>query len=223
MLQHVSKNPDKIGSLLGHHAERIRVDSSLRSFARLPEAELGAAIDGLIADLRARTDICCAAFFTGMQDERELLLAELQKLRTGSVSSYKAGLVGLINDHRQADMPQKCQGQFCDPEISSSDPKAEVPHKAIGPQTLRDKFFHDSPDIVHSSEELERELESEEIRLGVIRQAVESERQAVDNVTSASGGTYDVTSAVAQIVKDEAYYQSLLRVHQEHQALRARF
>ncbi|MBZ5538818.1 MAG: hypothetical protein LAO31_22965 [Acidobacteriia bacterium] len=90
----------------GHLAEKTRALPLLQAIAPLPEKEMGAAIDQLMADLQKRPSEendpdHSARFITGMKQERQVLAQDLQRVREQKDSRYKTELTRII-EHYQA-------------------------------------------------------------------------------------------------------------------------
>ena len=84
----------------GRQAEAARVVPLLRAIGVLPEPEMAAATDRLIAHLEAQNPEepdadRSISLVMGMQKERQMLIRDLQQLRKQNPSPYKAELIGL--------------------------------------------------------------------------------------------------------------------------------
>ncbi len=89
----------------GTLAEKTRALPLLQAIAALPEKEMGAAIDQLMADLQERpakqnASDHSARFISGMQQERQMLVRELQRVRAQKDSPYNTGVTQIIEQYQ---------------------------------------------------------------------------------------------------------------------------
>jgi hypothetical protein len=88
----------------GHLAEKTRALPLLQAIAVLPEEDMGAGIDQLMADLQKRPSQendsdHSDRFITGMNQERQVLVRDLQRVREQKDPRYKTELTRIIEHY----------------------------------------------------------------------------------------------------------------------------
>jgi hypothetical protein len=89
----------------GTLAEKTRALPLLQAIAALPEKEMGAALDQLMAELQERpakqnASDHSARFISGIQQERQELVRNLQRVHEQKDSSYNTGVTRIIEEYQ---------------------------------------------------------------------------------------------------------------------------